>query len=230
MDVPEETVVQHDRNLVVAGLRTTGARGINAPAVTPLDAARLLIGVLASVRTKDSVDTVRAFNKTRFEAAKSEEEWFEVLRAKGRPLPNVTPSASKFSDPAITALPPDHNLIDALAALISDASLPVTNLDDHIERFATLLITCHSPVVEASIGRIGQRAGSAYYRLAKYPAQPAYAEYYGMKQSRAVAGLAIMLLGRAFRENGLNSASTKEELADFLRSNIMQGGDQAVTG
>ena len=53
LDVPEETVVQHDRNLVVAGLRTTGARGINAPPVTYQDAARLFVATLASIRTKD---------------------------------------------------------------------------------------------------------------------------------------------------------------------------------
>ena len=46
LDVPEETVVQHDRNLAVAGLRTTGARGRNAPHVTYLDAARVIVAML----------------------------------------------------------------------------------------------------------------------------------------------------------------------------------------
>jgi hypothetical protein len=195
LDVPEETVVQHDRNLVVAGLRTTGARGRNAPSVTPLDAARLLVAVLASVRTKDSVDTVRAFEKTRFEAERT----------------------SKFFDQAILALPPSHNLIEAITALITEASLPVTNLDDHLDRFAPLIIRCHSPEVAALIGIV---LGDAHYRSAKVSERRvmAYAEYYGMKQSREVFGVAIMLLGRAFREDGLNFASKKDALQDFLKS------------
>ena len=63
LNLPEETVVQHDRNLVVAGLRTQGGRGRSAPEVTSLDAARLITACLASVRIKDSVLTVRAFEK-----------------------------------------------------------------------------------------------------------------------------------------------------------------------
>ena len=54
LDIPEETVTQHDRNLVVAGLRTTGARGRNAPDVTSLDAARLMVASLAAIRVEDS--------------------------------------------------------------------------------------------------------------------------------------------------------------------------------
>ena len=58
LNTPLETVTQHDRNLAVAGLRTTGARGRNAPHVTTLDAARLLAAILGSIRTMDSVVTV----------------------------------------------------------------------------------------------------------------------------------------------------------------------------
>ena len=59
LNTPLETVTQHDRNLAVAGLRTTGARGRNAPHVTTLDAARLLAAILGSIRTMDSVVTVK---------------------------------------------------------------------------------------------------------------------------------------------------------------------------
>src|ERR1035437_2530914 len=64
LNVPVETIVQHDRNLVVAGLRTKGGRGHSAPKVTPLDAARLVTAVLGSVRIVDSVATVRLFEQT----------------------------------------------------------------------------------------------------------------------------------------------------------------------
>ena len=46
MGVSEETVAVHDRNLVVAGLRTKGGRGTSAAKVTPRDAARLFVAVL----------------------------------------------------------------------------------------------------------------------------------------------------------------------------------------
>src|SRR5215510_6378080 len=70
LEVPEETVVQHDRNLVVAGLRTKGGRGRSAPEVTPLDAARLLAATLGSIRAKDSVETVEAFERAQFDPSR----------------------------------------------------------------------------------------------------------------------------------------------------------------
>ncbi|MBI1620796.1 hypothetical protein [Aquamicrobium zhengzhouense] len=59
--VPEGTVVQHDRNLSVAGLRTVGGRGRAAAQVTYQDAANLLIAVAGSRNVKDSVKTVQEY-------------------------------------------------------------------------------------------------------------------------------------------------------------------------
>lgn len=59
--VPEGTVVQHDRNLSVAGLRTMGGRGRAAAQVTYQDAANLLIAVAGSRNVKDSVKTVQEY-------------------------------------------------------------------------------------------------------------------------------------------------------------------------
>jgi hypothetical protein len=219
MDVPEETVVQHDRNLAVAGLRTTGARGRNAPDVTPLDAARLFIAVLASVRTKDSVDTVRAFGKTKFEPPKSEAELFAGLI--DGPL-----NTDKYFDPAIMALPIDHNAIDAIAALISDASLPITDLQEHLKRFA-LVINCEPPLIEAKISHLNHVGSSrAAYRKPETASVESnyvettpherYARYYGIFQRRDIYGAAIMLLGKAFRDNGLPFKTTDHAMDDLL--------------
>lgn len=59
--VPEGTVIQHDRNLSVAGLRTVGGRGRAAAQVTYQDAANLLIAVAGSRNVKDSVKTVQEY-------------------------------------------------------------------------------------------------------------------------------------------------------------------------
>jgi len=45
-----------------------------------------------------------------------------------------------------------------------------------------------------------------YYRL-----------YFGIRQTRTVHGPAIVLLGHAFRENGLPFKTTREAIADLLR-------------
>lgn len=53
------------RELRTAGLLTTGARGVNAPAMTTLDAARVLIAFLVSDRPIDAPRTVRDFGALR---------------------------------------------------------------------------------------------------------------------------------------------------------------------
>lgn len=59
--VPEGTVIQHDRNLSLAGLRSVGGRGRAVARVTFQDAANLLIAVAASRNVKDSVKTVEEY-------------------------------------------------------------------------------------------------------------------------------------------------------------------------
>jgi hypothetical protein len=55
------SVTLHDRNLLVAGLRTEGQRGRGSSRVTFLDAAHLLIAVAASRSVKDSAAIVGAY-------------------------------------------------------------------------------------------------------------------------------------------------------------------------
>ena len=233
LDVPEETVVQHDRNLVVAGLRTTGARGRNAPAVTALDAARLLAGVLASIRTKDSVATVRAFEQTAFEPPTTLEEMITEARERGVIDPDeidisLQPVVEKFSDMAIMSLPKGHNFIEALASLITHAS-ELADVDELKKRFSPMLIDCEMPGASANIAHL-EVSGSARYRkpmddaarasaVAAYiemPVRERRARYYGIRQKRSVYGSSIMLLGKAFRDDGLNFDTTQQALDALL--------------
>jgi hypothetical protein len=230
LDVPKETVVQHDRNLAVAGLRTKKGRGPSAAAVTHFDAARLFVATLASIRTKDSVNSVLAFESTTFEPplsdAEREMQHRAILVARGYDLAedNFFRSTEKWSDPAVTSLPLEHNFIDALSSLIKAASEPIKNLDETIERFAPLRIWLVTPQIEARIDhQVLSRGvrGSAFYhgRSSQNPlGHGKHGKYYryGIKQKREVFGTAIMLLGRAFREGSLNFANTGEALADWF--------------
>jgi|SRR6516164_7038497 hypothetical protein len=103
LQVPEETVVVHDRNLVVAGLRTKSGRGPSAAKVTPHDAARLLVATLGSARSKDSVHTVREFETAVFRS-----DPFGFI--------------ANIEHPALAELPDGHNFIEALTSLIKAAS------------------------------------------------------------------------------------------------------------
>jgi hypothetical protein len=232
-NTPGEVVFQHDRNLVKAGLRTIGGRGRSAPKVTPLDAARLLTATLGSLRTKDSVATVRNFERA-------------VSFARHR---------DKTLDPALARLPDGHNFVEALASLISDASGPL-QVDDPVQflrRFSELSIVCiapgssfsdspmmEAPQVDARIVGVttGNYSGyalnppalqSAEMHMRAYMAREKrekknndsykrLSKYYGIGQKREIRGSAIVLLGRAFRENGLPFKTTEEAIADLSKA------------
>jgi hypothetical protein len=212
LNVPEETVVQHDRNLVVAGLRTKGGRGRSAPLMTPLDAARLLVAALASFRTKDSVTTVNQFECSIFHAPGH----YDIDGFKFRDEPDH--DASEGIDNAILSLPPTHNLIDALVAVIREASMPIDDCKSFLNRFGKLGVSCSSPSGEAKIGEDPfvaysvPRTNSANLPRGWGEERKYYA--WGIRQQRLIPGTAIMLLGAAFRDNGLRYANAYEAFLD----------------
>lgn len=61
--VEEKTIKKTVRTLREAGLFTTGARGVNAPDMTPLDAVRVFIAAVASASPMRSVNDVKYFGK-----------------------------------------------------------------------------------------------------------------------------------------------------------------------
>jgi hypothetical protein len=105
LGLPEATVTVHDRNLVTAGLRTKGGRGTSAAKVTPRDAAHLLVAILGSTQVKDSVEVIRRYT----ESCPRED-------------PQTKLGFKHFEIPALSALPPNHSLIDAVEALITSAA------------------------------------------------------------------------------------------------------------
>lgn len=59
--VEEKTVTVFARALKEAGLLTSGARGVNAPHMLPLDAARLIVALLATDRPSEAVGLVNRY-------------------------------------------------------------------------------------------------------------------------------------------------------------------------
>ena len=69
--VDEKTVAVYARALREAGLLTTGARGVNAPNMTPQDAARLTIAILSTDKPSQAVDRLRRFGPMVYSATRS---------------------------------------------------------------------------------------------------------------------------------------------------------------
>lgn len=72
LGVEEKTIRLIVRNLREAGLFTTGARGVNAPDITPLDAVRVVIAVVASPSPSRAVRDVLYFGALKPDCR---EEW-----------------------------------------------------------------------------------------------------------------------------------------------------------
>lgn len=104
---PEPTVIQHDRNLVTAGLRTKGGRGPSAPKVTPRDGAHLLTAILGSEQVKDSVETVLRYSDT--------------VEHHGWSARTYPKDYQPLGTPPFDELSEEHSFIDALEKLIAMA-------------------------------------------------------------------------------------------------------------
>jgi len=224
LDVPLETVTQHDRNLAVAGLRTMGARGRNAPQVTPLDGTRVLLATLGSPRPMDSVQVLRACESMKYAPVTVREEFIiahnEFERHFKLPPPKEHDASADRLFEWIAAGAYKHNFVEAVAQLVKFASEPITDPETLLKQFARLKIAWSSN--GASIGHFAK----VVYFASPYTDVDYEEEFmdehelikrtYGIRQLRAITGTAIMLLGRAFRENGLNFSSTKEALDDWF--------------
>ncbi len=103
LGVPKAAVVQHDRNLLLAGKRSKGGRGRSAARVTVSDAANLLIPVAAASLIKDTVEAWADYFTLPPDNSDSEKLSWHVPLAK------------------LQALSPTHSFGDAVVALIGAA-------------------------------------------------------------------------------------------------------------
>lgn len=66
LTTPSNTVTDYARRLKEAGLLSTGARGVNAPEMKPLDAARLLLAILTTSSAAQCVERVQRFGQIKY--------------------------------------------------------------------------------------------------------------------------------------------------------------------
>jgi len=111
----EPTVIQHDRNLFAAGLRTKGGRGSSAAKTTLRDAAHLTIAVMGTQFVRDSVEVVKGFGATKV--------WKESQNERGW---------AGYCVPELAGLPDEHTLIDAVEALF--LSITTGSLHESLRR------------------------------------------------------------------------------------------------
>ena len=110
LGISDPTIVQHDRNLVVAGLRSKSGRGTSAARMTPRDAAHLLVAVLGSHHVKGSAQTVRRYSETRLHKTLSEGYEDSSIAA----LRNLQPDHSFFAVEALITAAAEGSLQHAI--------------------------------------------------------------------------------------------------------------------
>jgi hypothetical protein len=188
--VPLGTVMDIDRWLVKANLRTKGGRGPNAARMAPLDAARLLTALLGSPQSNEAAQAVLRYAETRPDKARS--------------------STAMAGLDNLVALPSRHSFVDGLAALIASVSTGSLaalfnngKQPAHIEVFAFTQAT-HGRIrisglpggVTASVEYISVDAAPRSKKVDKTPAgQPG-----DLEQSRRITERTILTIGGLFAE------------------------------
>ncbi len=106
LGVPRATVALHDRNLAEAGLRKMGGRGPSAAAMDSVDAANLLIAVVAAPINGPAVISSASACKLYSNLSFRKRESTPTRRWRDAKMPSLA------------ALSPDHTFGEALAAFI----------------------------------------------------------------------------------------------------------------
>lgn len=119
LGTPEATVIQQDRRLADAGLRSKLGRGLSAAKVTPRDAANLIIAAAISPPLADTVETVRTYSSLPL----AEDIGKAALEGGRKPLSKTQIWLLRdFHLPEVQALPADHTFGDLLTAAIGSVA------------------------------------------------------------------------------------------------------------
>jgi hypothetical protein len=171
LGVSEATVIVHDRNLASAAvpLRTVAGRGRAAAKVIAVDAANLLIAVVASESVKDSVKTVHAYRDLRGASA-------------------VASGVTRYDQ-----LPEGHTFGDALAALVDAAATKEIKPD----RKFNLKIEFYGPRPKAKIewNIDGRVSWTLYEPKSKWPARTKASNLGGLQRTSTITESTIFCVG-----------------------------------
>ena len=200
LNISEPTVIQYDRNLAAAGLRSKGGRGLSAARVNAQDAANLLIAIVGAPMSGATVKETEA-------------TWgrFSPLRA----LPSISSisslNVSNFSKlkrelPTLGRLRKGHSFKDAVAALIESAALgefdnqaeiPVDRSIDPRVILPKVSVTMQAPFISADIRVCTKRVPLGCF-VAYYPKKDElYADNYGdLSQHRSISLRTILTIAQ----------------------------------
>jgi hypothetical protein len=186
LDVPVQTVAQHDRILVLSGHRKSGGRGRSAARLTPADAANLIIAVVGAPVSGPTVrDSAKNFERY---------AWLPAVENA------VVREPAKWSSELgiLQHLHEGHAFRDALAALIT-AFGPTLKTPDVFRQAAedpfksisdvSILVELHGPMPEASIAISGAgvtlKPGRDGFDIDDFaPENLEYAMFYGQSLAR----------------------------------------------
>jgi hypothetical protein len=152
LGVPEATVVQLDRILADAGLRTKGGRGLSAAQVTSGDATNLLIAICgAPIHGPSVTGSLNTYNR------------YASLRAYhgvSSELGDFARLKKKFS--TLGKLPPGHLFREGIAALIN--AVAAGEFDQFGRPSGEISVTFEGPIPlgKISIHALGARASLSY--------------------------------------------------------------------
>lgn len=104
---PEDSVGVYIRKLREAGLFTTGARGVNAPATTPLDAARTLIAILGSEQSTRAAEIAQDFGRLKLSHSRIQSDFSDL-----------EPNIDRYHFNELFGLEDRHDLEKAVASIV----------------------------------------------------------------------------------------------------------------
>lgn len=147
--IAQPTVVQYDRNLAAAGLRSKGGRGLSAARVTSKDAANLLIAIAGAPISGASVKETR----------KTWERYALLPAQSGFGPRSLEPGPGRFLSaqkgfPTLAHLKQGHKFVDALTTLID--SVRSGDFDEITEKKAegrrsSAQVSFDAPFIQATI-------------------------------------------------------------------------------
>ncbi|MGJ5150061.1 hypothetical protein [Bradyrhizobium sp. HKCCYLR1023] len=139
--------------------------------------------------------------------------------------------ADEYVDSAIRRLPAEHNLVEAVAALVAAASEAIGDFETSLLRFAELAVICSSPSGRATIGKIKfVRYVPASAARGRQTTQDKDVRSYpdsGIHQDRKAFGSAVMMLGMAFREGGMRYSSWRQAYIAALKTTGARASGQS---
>jgi len=217
LEIPERTVIVHDRKLSEAGLRSKKGRGPSAAQVTYQDAAYLIIAVVASELIRDSAQTVSWYRDLVSDAS-----------VKNRMIPRLDDEfdrciKSQWDDfryiQHLHKLGGRHTFGNSLSALMKD----VGGWPRHILSFSQVAVHFYQPIPHVRIEILYQDAEVGGFRQDVQYVEPFFIGFVGnaknyRKATRYLTQKYGHLSDQRIRSRKSIDLDVLQSISDFFRS------------